>query len=83
MNKHALLPALLMSLSLLSGCAPLVVGGAVVGGTVVGGVVEVVVGGGVRGSSTVTVSERPAAGATTQPGSATPHPGDASTSSQQ
>lgn len=35
MNKHALLPALLMSLSLLSGCAPLVVGGAVVGGALV------------------------------------------------
>jgi osmotically-inducible protein OsmY len=35
MNKHALLPTLLMSLSLLSGCAPLVVGGAVVGGALV------------------------------------------------
>ncbi len=64
------------------------VGGAVVGGAVVGGVVEVVVGGVVvggvgRGSSTVTVRVRPAAGATTQPGSATPHPGGASISSQQ
>ena len=35
MNKPALLPALLLSLALLGGCAPLVVGGAVVGGALV------------------------------------------------